>query len=60
MLFKSEMNMKPLHELKGHKAPVVTLDYSAKNFIGEHVLASGSGFFSFQFSQQKGKLNFWV
>ncbi|KAG1146991.1 hypothetical protein G6F37_004415 [Rhizopus arrhizus] len=35
-------NIEPLHELKGHKGPVLTLDYSRISCIGEHVLASGS------------------
>lgn len=39
------MTIKPLHELKGHKAPVLTLDYSDKTFFGDNTLASGSGFF---------------
>ncbi|CEJ01300.1 hypothetical protein RMCBS344292_15332 [Rhizopus microsporus] len=36
------MTIKPLHELKGHKAPVLTLDYSDKTFFGDNTLASGS------------------
>lgn len=39
------MTIRPLHELKGHKAPVLTLDYSDKTFLGDSTLASGSGFF---------------
>lgn len=40
------MNVKPiepLFELKGHQASVLTVEYSKSSFLGEHILASGSG-----------------
>jgi hypothetical protein len=36
-------NVQPLFELKGHQASVLTVEYARKSFLGEHVLASGSG-----------------
>lgn len=36
-------DIKPLHELKGHKSPVITLDYADKAILGDQILASGSG-----------------
>lgn len=35
--------IEPLCELKGHQAPVLTVEYSGASFLGEHILASGSG-----------------
>jgi hypothetical protein len=40
-------SIKPLYELKGHQAPVLTVEYAETSFLGNQVLASGSGnFFS--------------
>lgn len=33
----------PLVELKGHKAPVLAVEYVKNSPLGEHILASGSG-----------------
>lgn len=36
-------SIKPLCELKGHKAPVLAVEYADISFLGNQVLASGSG-----------------
>lgn len=36
-------NIQPLYELKGHQASVLAVEYAKKFFLGEHILASGSG-----------------
>lgn len=33
----------PLHSLKGHQAPVLTVEYAKDSFLGQYLLASGSG-----------------
>lgn len=33
----------PLHSLKGHQAPVITVEYAKTSFLGQDLLASGSG-----------------
>ncbi|KAI8640698.1 WD40-repeat-containing domain protein [Parasitella parasitica] len=35
-------SINPLHDLKGHQASVIAVEYSKKSFLGEHLLASGS------------------
>lgn len=35
--------IQPLYELKGHQAPVLTVEYSGASCLGERILASGSG-----------------
>ncbi|CAO3642987.1 unnamed protein product [Mucor fragilis] len=32
----------PLHSLKGHQAPVLTVEYAKDSFLGQYLLASGS------------------
>ncbi|KAG1083032.1 hypothetical protein G6F42_022360 [Rhizopus arrhizus] len=32
----------PLHSLKGHQAPVLTVEYAKTSFLGQDLLASGS------------------
>ncbi|GAN07531.1 conserved hypothetical protein [Mucor ambiguus] len=32
----------PLHSLKGHQAPVLTVEYAKESFLGQDLLASGS------------------
>lgn len=34
--------IQPLHELKGHQAPILTVEYSGASYLGDHILASGS------------------
>jgi hypothetical protein len=36
-------SIKPVYELKGHQASVLTVEYAKDSFLGEQVLASGSG-----------------
>lgn len=40
------MSIKPIEpsfELKGHQAAVIAVEYAEKSFLGQHILASGSG-----------------
>lgn len=36
-------NIEPLFKLKGHQASVIAVEYAKNSFLGEHILASGSG-----------------
>jgi hypothetical protein len=36
-------HLTPVTQLKGHRAPVITLRHAKKSFLGDKILASGSG-----------------
>lgn len=47
--------IEPLVELKGHKAPVLAVEYVKNSPLGEHILASGSGIKKLRNYQKKKK-----